>query len=83
MPWNLGLCCQSHWDIHDTWCCRVGLDTILFGNLDTLRFHHFQLCLLGIQLRLLDPIGRTLLALECISPHWSSVGRNQYHNFYK
>ena len=67
MPWNLGPCCQIQLGIRGTYCCLMILETTLFYNIDTFRYHHFQLYPPGIQLRLLDPIGRILLALECIS----------------
>ena len=35
MPWNLWLCCQIHWGIQGTWCCRKDVDMTQCHNRDT------------------------------------------------
>ena len=72
--------CPIRWGSCRRWFHLPCFERFLPSNLGTLRCHRFLLYPPGIRLRLLDRIGNTLLALECISSHWMPVGRNQNHN---
>ena len=75
--------CPIRWDSRRRWFYLPWFERFLPSNLGRSRCHRNQIYRPGKSLRLLDRIGNTLLALECISSHWMPVGRNQDHNLCK
>ena len=72
--------CPTHWGIRCKWFYPQCSGKFLPSNLGMLRCRRSLIYRLDKSLRLLGPIGNTLLALECMSSHWMPVGRNQNHN---
>ena len=59
MPWNLWLCCQIHWGICDTWCCRA--------NLERTRQHRFDISTISC---CLFPLNIYPGNICCIHQYW-------------